>query len=70
MCIILEQKIGRNLLILTCKHHIFKIIIRNIFNYLQIEHQSNPVLFHFNNFQNVGKKNNDMIKQCRIILFI
>jgi len=41
-CTILERKIGRNLLGLACRHHIFEVIISKVFNSLPIEHQSGP----------------------------
>jgi len=54
-CTILERKIGRNLLGLACRHHIFEIIISKVFNSLPIEHQSGPDLLLFKTFSNSGK---------------
>jgi len=49
-CTILEQKIGRNLLGLACRHHIFELIINKVFNSLPIKHQSGPDLLLFKTF--------------------
>lgn len=58
VCTILEQKIGRNLLSLACRHHIFEIIISKVFNYFPIEHQSGPDLLLFKTFSKFWKNIN------------
>lgn len=57
-CTILQQKIGRNLLGLACRHHIFEIIISKVFNSLPIEHQSGPDLLLFKTFSKFWKNIN------------
>jgi len=49
-CTILEQKIGRNVLSLACRYHIFEIIISKVFNSLPVENQSGPDLLLFKTF--------------------
>jgi hypothetical protein len=33
-CVLLEKKLGRNLLKLACRHHIFEIVVGKIFDHL------------------------------------
>lgn len=49
-CILLEQKIGRDLLYLSCRHHIYEIILRSVFDE-KISVSSGPNIPQFKKFQ-------------------
>lgn len=57
-CHFLQQKIGRDLLPLACRHHIYEIFLRDVFE-LKLGKSKSPEVAIFNRFKTV--RNNDDI---------
>ncbi|KAL4084393.1 hypothetical protein QTP88_028216 [Uroleucon formosanum] len=58
-CVLLEQKLGRNVLFLTCRHHIFEITLQAVFIEAKFAPSSGPDIPHFkrfiDNWKNINK---------------
>lgn len=58
-CVLLEQKLGRNVLFLACRHHIFEIILQAVFTEAKFAPSSGPDIPLFkrfvNNWRNINK---------------
>jgi len=58
-CVLLEQKIGKNVLFLTYRHHIFEIILQAVFIEAKFAPSSGPDIPLFkrfvNNWKNINK---------------
>lgn len=54
-CVLLEQKLGRNLLFLACRHHIFEIILQAAFIEAKFAPSSGPDIPLFKRFVNINK---------------
>ncbi|KAF0771445.1 Uncharacterized protein FWK35_00027558 [Aphis craccivora] len=59
VCVLLEQKLGRNVLFLACRHHIFEIILQAVFTEAKFAPSSGPDIPLFkrfvNNWRNINK---------------
>jgi len=50
-CILIEQKLGKDLLYLPCRHHIYELILRSVFEIKIPEVTSSPAIPLFKNFR-------------------
>jgi len=50
-CILFEQKLGKDLLYLPCRHHIYKLILRPVYEIKIPQVTSSPAIPFFKNFQ-------------------
>lgn len=57
-CVLLEQKLGRNILFLACRHHIFEIILQAVFIEAKFAPSSGPDIPLFKRFVNSWKNIN------------
>ena len=55
-CTLLEQRLGRNILFLGCRHHIFEIVLNAVFNKLKVTPMSGPDIPLFKRFKKNGTK--------------
>lgn len=54
-CILLEQKLCRNLIYLPCRHHIYELILRTVFE-VKFQQTSGPTVPLFSRFQKAWSK--------------
>jgi len=54
-CVLIEQKLGRNVLFLACRHHIFEIILQAVFIEAKFAPSSGPDIPLFKRFVNSWK---------------
>ncbi|KAL4088950.1 hypothetical protein QTP88_024028 [Uroleucon formosanum] len=60
-CILLEQKLNRNILLLACRHHMYEVVLQGVFHETKLCVMSGPDIPIFKKFQknwvNINKKN-------------
>lgn len=56
-CVLLERKLGRNVLFLACRHHIFEIMLQAVFIEAKFAPSSGPDVALFKRFVNNWKNN-------------
>lgn len=64
-CVILEQLLNRNLLYLPCRHHIYELVLRSVFE-LKLSISSGPEISLFKRFQQAWEKIDSTKFKCGI----
>jgi len=54
-CYLLEQKLNRDIMFLTCRHHIYEIVLHGVFNKIQLTPNKGPDIPLFKRFQKQWK---------------
>lgn len=62
-CVLLEQKLNRNILFFACRHHIFEIVLQAVFVTSKLSAMSGPDIPLFKRFQNYWE-NIDLRNYC------
>jgi len=57
-CVLLEQKLGRNLVSLACRHHVMELIVTKVFDKV-MEASSGPNINYFKDLQTSGRQLTD-----------